>query len=165
MLECGHDWGYVGEHEVGESEEVEPHASGTATCTELDSTLVTKIEELGVRVWVDGVWGWRGPAVDEFDKDEGTGPHGSAHVHRPIVLLERNEGVAHWELDYWGVCELHYCAFPCSRALMFLLSSTKIRYEGVRTDWFFLSLGVLGWGKVRPNSDVEIIEMGFGIGL
>lgn len=108
MFECGHDWGYVGEHQVGESEEVEPHASGSATCAELDSPLVTKIEELGVRVWVDRVWRWWGPAVDEFDEDEGTGPHGSAHVHGPIVLLERNEGVADWELDYWGVCELHF---------------------------------------------------------
>ena len=32
----------------------------------------------------------------------------------------------------------------------------KIRFEGVRTDslLIFLGLGVLGWGIVRPNSDV-----------
>lgn len=93
---------------------MESHATGSTTCAEFDAALALEIEELGIRVGVDGVWSGWGPPVDEFDEDERTGPHGGADVHGAIVLLEGKEGIADGELDYWGVCELHcLCVSVC----------------------------------------------------
>lgn len=46
----GHDWGDVGEHYVGEAEEVEAHAGDAASGAELDGAFGSEIEEVGVRV-------------------------------------------------------------------------------------------------------------------
>lgn len=108
VFECGHDGGYVRKDEVSESKEVEPHASGPASCAKFNGTFAAEIEEVIVGVVAGGwVWGEWGPAVDEFDKDEGARPDGGADVHGAVVLLEGKERVAHGQLDNRRICELH----------------------------------------------------------
>jgi hypothetical protein len=145
----GHHGGYVGQYQVGESQEVETHAGGPASGTQFHGALAAEVEEVGVGVVVvvAGSWsrGWGGggwgPAVSELDENERAGPHGGADVEGAVVLLDGKEGVAHGELDFWGVCELH---FLCRDQLLGLTSNTVngglqfVRGPGMRIHVTFI---------------------------
>ncbi|BBH01741.1 S-adenosyl-L-methionine-dependent methyltransferases superfamily protein [Prunus dulcis] len=101
VLQCGHDRGNIGEDDVGQAEQIETHAGGSAAGAELYGSLAVEVEEVGVGVLGNGA-GW-GPALGEFDKDQGTGPDGGADVEGAVVLLEGKDGGSNRELYHWKI--------------------------------------------------------------
>ena len=88
MAESGHDRCNIGKDDF-KAKEVETQAGDSAACAELDSPLVTEVQEVGVgrgRRREGAVV--ENPSLDELDEDEGARPDGSAHVEGLVVLLE-----------------------------------------------------------------------------